>query len=106
MESEFTNTIADVRNLIEQRRYAECEAVVATAMFEHPHAAEPHNLMGLLLEQEGRHPDAMCHFRAACALNPTYRPALCNLDCFGSLYRTAEPVYQESECQKATVKEW
>jgi hypothetical protein len=102
MECDFLSTILDARDLIRQKRFSECEAVLATAMFSHPHDAVPHNLMGLLLEGKGCHVEAMRHFRAAYALDPTYRPAAWNLDCFGSFYRVTEPAYQASDCEDAT----
>lgn len=99
METEFLSTIQDVRKLIGQNCCSECEAVIATAMFEHPHAAVPHNLMGLLYEHEGLHLQAMRHFRAAYALDPTYLPASRNMNCYGILYRKGRPAYCEADCQ-------
>ena len=49
-------------------------------MSEAPHAPEPHNLMGIILENENDHIGAMKHFRAAWALDPTYLPARFNME--------------------------
>lgn len=103
MECDFLTTIVDVKDLILQKRFSECEAILAAAMFEHPHDAVPHNLMGLLLEREGCHVKAMQHFRAAYALDPTYRPASWNLDCFDNFFRVTAPAYQASDCESTAA---
>ncbi len=62
------STIEQAKGLIAERKFKECEALICTAMFEHPHDPIPHNLMGLMLESEHRHLEAMKHFRAALRL--------------------------------------
>lgn len=99
MEKELTSTIQQAKNLISQKKYRECEALICTAMFEHPHDAIPHNLMGLLLEQENQHTDAMKHFRAAADLDPTYEPAEWNLESFGGFVMYRWCAYFESDCK-------
>ena len=98
MEKDLISVIEQVKGFISQKKYRECEALICTAMFEHPHDAVPHNLMGLLLEHENHHPEAMRHFRAAYDLDPTYGPAEWNLESFGgfAMYRTG--AYFESDC--------
>ena len=64
--------------------FDECEKVIYKAMYKYPHAAEPHNLLGIFLEKTGDHIEAMRHFRAACDLEPTYKPAEQNLIVFGT----------------------
>jgi hypothetical protein len=97
MDKFMQETIATIKFLISERRFEECEALISTAMFENPHSAVPHNLMGLMLEEKNCHTQAMNHFRAAWALDPTYKPAAWNLNCFGTVFRTCEPVYTDSE---------
>ena len=92
------------RRLIEEKKYRECEAAISTGMFEHPHDAVPHNLMGLLLENKGEHAEAMKHFRAAYDLNPEYRPAVWNMECFGSYMMPHTCTYKEEEC--AETEKW
>lgn len=68
MENEFSTTIENARRLMEHNCFPECEAVFSAAMFEHPDAAVPHNLMGPLLEREGMHPGGDAPFpRGLCA---------------------------------------
>jgi len=72
--------------------------LIEEAIGKYPHAPEPHNLLGLLLEAQGEHIAAMKHFRAAWALDPTYLPTRQNLDYFGSCYPSGKWAYDESDC--------
>jgi hypothetical protein len=99
MEDELISTIEQAKALITEKKYKECEALICAAMFEHPHDAIPHNLMGLLLENEDSHVDAMKHFRAAYALDPTYRPSSWNLECFGNFTMPHSCAYSASDCE-------
>ena len=105
MEDELMPTIEQAKELIGEKKFKECEALICTAMFEHPHDAIPHNLMGLLLENEDSHVDAMKHFRAAYALNPTYRPSSWNLECFGSFTMQHPCAYFARDCESHLEKE-
>ncbi|MEA4895359.1 MAG: hypothetical protein VB064_08850 [Oscillospiraceae bacterium] len=87
-----------VRELIRTQDYEKCESLLRSAMEKHPHAPEPHNLIGILLEKKGDHPTAMKHFRAAWALDPTYMPARQNLDCYGTFFSRGKCAYDESDC--------
>jgi len=98
MEEELSDLIAQARAMISRREFDACEALVSTAMFQHPHSAVPHNLMGLLLEKKRRHEDAMKHFRAANALDPAYAPARWNLEGFAEFYKTRIEAYFVSDC--------
>lgn len=49
-------------------------------MFENDHAPEPHNLLGILAETTGNLSLAGRHYRAAYDLDPTYKPAIRNLE--------------------------
>lgn len=82
-----------IRKLIKQNKCKKGELLIKGAMGKHPHAPEPHNLMGLLLEQQGDHIAAMKHFRAAWGLDPTYLPARQNLECFGSFCPSEKGVF-------------
>ena len=98
MEEELGELIGQVKELIARREFDACEALLATAMFQNPHSAVPHNLMGLLLEQKRKHEDAMKHFRAANALEPAYAPARWNLEGFAECYKTRAEAYFASDC--------
>jgi hypothetical protein len=98
MEEELGELIGQVKEMIAHREFDACEALLATAMFQSPHSAVPHNLMGLLLEHKRRHEDAMRHFRAANALNPAYEPSRWNLEGFAAFYRTRTEAYSVGDC--------
>jgi len=87
-----------VRELIKHKEYHKCELLIKDAMKEYPHAPQPHNLIGILLEEKGDHITAMKHFRAAWALDPAYIPARCNLERYGSFYATGKCAFDESDC--------
>lgn len=87
-----------VRELIGMQDYKKCESLICGAMEKYPHAAEPHNLIGILLEKKRDHLTAMKHFRAAWALDPTYLPARQNLDCYGTFFSGGRSAYDESDC--------
>ena len=72
-----------IRRLVENGAFDKAEREAARAMSEAPHAPEPHNLMGIILENENDHIGAMKHFRAAWALDPTYLPARFNMEQYG-----------------------
>lgn len=69
-----------IRKLVAAGKYRKCESILAKAMGTFPHAPQPHNLFGIVFEKEGDHIQAMKHFRAAWALDPTYLPARTNMD--------------------------
>jgi Flp pilus assembly protein TadD len=98
MIEELGELIASAKELIDRREFDACEALLSTAMFQSPHSAVPHNLMGLLLEHKRRHEDAMKHFRAANALDPAYGPSRWNLEGFSEFYRTRKEAYSVSDC--------
>ena len=90
---------AHIRALVAQRHFSEAEDEAAQAMAAAPHDAQPHNLMGIIAESRNDHVKAMKHFRAAWALDPTYRPARINMERYGSFSgQMPRPVYDETEC--------
>ncbi len=95
---ELNRLCVTVRELISLRDYEKCESLIRSAMGKYPHAPEPHNLIGILLEKKGDHLTAMKHFRAAWALDPTYIPARQNLDCYGTFYSSGKCAYDENDC--------
>ena len=86
------------RKLIGIQAYQQCEGMLCDAMGKYPHAPQPHNLIGILLEKTGDHLAAMKHFRAAWALDPTYTPARQNLECYGTFFSSGRCAYDESDC--------
>lgn len=88
----------DARKLVMERDYNTCYDLTCAIMREYPDAPQPHNIMGILLEKTGQHPEAMKHFRVALVLDPTYRPAIENLDTYGTFHSSGRCVFDESEC--------
>lgn len=97
-----------VKTFIVDGNYESAEKNIIAAMAENPHDAVPHNLMGILLEHENDHMLAMKHFRAAWALDPTFRPARFNMDkygvCFGS-DRYKPDAYEDADCPDESKKQ-
>lgn len=84
IEKAIDQLCEDVRTMLGDGKFQECEKAIYNAMYKYPHAAAPHNLLGIYLEKTGDHIEAMRHFRAACDLEPTYRPAEQNLIVYGT----------------------
>lgn len=96
---ELNRLCMKVKELVSLRDYEKCESLIRSAMGNYPHAPQPHNLIGILLEKKGDHLTAMKHFRAAWALDPTYIPARQNLDCYGTFFSSGKCAYDESDCE-------
>ena len=45
---ELNELCADIKKLIKNHQYAECSAIIQTAMKSYPHSPIPHNLLGIL----------------------------------------------------------
>lgn len=84
--NELESLCLSIRAFVAQKDYDACISPICKAMEDHPHAPEPHNLLGIVLEKKGDHLTAMKHFRAATALDPTYTPANHNLHTYGTFY--------------------
>lgn len=86
-----------VRELASEKKYEGCIDAICQAMESYPHAPEPHNLLGIILEKTGDHLSAMKHFRAAWALDPTYLPAIQNLNTYGTFFSGGGCAFDESD---------
>ena len=90
-----------VKKLACEHQYADAEALAIKAMAEYPDSPIPHNLYGIILDKLGQHLKALRHYRAANALDPTYKPAVLNLNIKPSLFSEPTYVYTENECKEA-----
>jgi len=97
---ELLEIIEEVRRKMKKGEYEGCKEMMNNALQKYPHAPEPHNLYGLVLEGQGEHVLAMKHFRAAWALDPTYLPARYNLNSYGSFGNTNKGAFIEEDCPK------
>lgn len=86
-----------VKALAAKMDYDSCIQEIRIAMEQYPHAPQPHNLMGIILEKQGEHSMAMKHFRAAWALDPTYLPTRHNLHTYGTFYATGKCAFDDSD---------
>lgn len=94
---ELKQLCESVRGLVADKEYSACFGPICQAMEQHPHAPQPHNLLGIVLEKTGDHCSAMRHFRAALALDPTYLPATHNLNTYGTFFSTGSCAFDESD---------
>ena len=61
--------------------------------------------MGIVLEKENEHVEAMKHFRAAWALDPTYLPARVNMEQYAGFSTVGRiDAYDESDCPGEEIK--
>lgn len=99
--SELDELCATTRELVLEKNYEGCISSICHAMERYPHAPEPHNLMGIVMEKMGDHVSAMKHFRAAWALDPTYMPANHNLNVYGTFFSNGRCAFDESDISPA-----
>lgn len=100
MENDFRMLCIKIKEMISNRQYKECERIISKNMGTYPHSPVPHNLMGIVLESEKRHELAMNHFRAAYALDPSYTPAVYNMEQFGCYYPSGKCAYSKEDCEE------
>ena len=81
----MTDLCMKVKKYVEEKDWDYCMELIPRYMERYRNSAVPHNLLGIVLESQGHHPDAMRHFRAAWSLDPTFMPASQNIDAY-SLY--------------------
>lgn len=89
----------EIKRLYLEEKYELCEKMIVEAIGEYPHAPHPHNLYGIILEKYGDKHAAMSHYRAAIALEPSYKPARCNLNRYGDMSnRNTQPSFSVKDC--------
>ena len=76
----FLKTIRQAVDLLKDCDTDKSYELISKAHLLNPDAADPHNLMGLISELRGDDITARKHYRAAYALNPTYKPSCRNLE--------------------------
>ena len=85
------------RTYIMAGNYESGMALICQYMELYPHAPQPHNLLGIVMEKTGKHHAAMKHFKAALALDPEYLPAKYNLERSGNCFAGDDYAYDESD---------
>jgi Flp pilus assembly protein TadD len=76
----YKNTIAAAIEKLRHNQLDEAFELILKGMQSDPHAAQPHNLLGIWAELSGCDDKARKHYRAAYALDPTFKPACKNLE--------------------------
>lgn len=82
----FSNTIKEAIPKLQSFEFEDAYKLIIRALSINPHAPEPHNLLGLWYEMKGNDDIARKHYRAAYALDPTYKPASKNLERVSTLF--------------------
>lgn len=75
----YKDFVEFAKKCIIEKAFDKAELYLKKAVSENVNAAEPHNLFGVIAEYRGDYGSAGKHYRAACALDPTYKPADRNL---------------------------
>lgn len=99
-DEELENLCRVIRNYVSEKKWEECDRLIPKYMELYPDSAVSHNLRGIVLEKQGRHAEAMKHFRAAAALETPYAPANYNMERFASFVKegNVEPAFDEDDC--------
>ena len=76
----YEKIIKNAVNSIKTKNFIAAKEYIKKALMEDYHAPEPQNLIGIMSELSGNYTLAGKHYRAASALDPTYKPANHNLE--------------------------
>lgn len=89
MKEYFGAYIKEATELIHTQDFELAKEYIKKAMIIKEDAPEPHNLLGILAEYDSDEALACKHYRAACALEPTYEAANNNLSRLTGNHRTS-----------------
>lgn len=78
--NDFEKYVALAKKALKEGNYTLAEEKIKQAMFENPHSPIVQNLYGILEELLKEDNMAHRHYRAAYALDPSYKPASRNLE--------------------------
>lgn len=84
----FNSYINDAVSKLQDNEFKESYDMILNALKANPDAPEPHNLLGIWYEFSGNSELARKHYRAAYALDPTYKPASENLERVCTIFTT------------------
>ncbi len=76
----YSVAVVKAADFLKEGRMNEALPSIKEAIRLNTEAAEPHNLLGIFFELTGDDDNARKHYRAAYALDPTYKPACRNLE--------------------------
>jgi len=76
----FTQYVKQATDRLRRHELEEAYKMIIEAICLNPDAPEPHNLLGIWFELKMDEDKARKHYRAAYALDPTFKPACKNLE--------------------------
>jgi len=79
-EADFATCLNLAKKMINDKKFDTAREYLEQAISRDPSTPEPFNLLGVILEMKNEHLEALKNYRAALALDPTYRPAKENLE--------------------------
>ena len=97
ISSKFTNYIREATDEIHNHEFEKSYKAIINAIDINPNAPEPHNLLGIWYEYKNNNDLARKHYRAAYALDPTYKPASENLERVCTFFVTNRKQYNFGE---------
>lgn len=77
--SSFKDYLTLAKDEINRRKFEKAIELLKKAISKESEKPEPFNLLGVIYELRGNHPEAMKMYRTALSLDPTYKPADENL---------------------------
>ena len=87
------------RNLLKNDKSDECRKLIQEEMVKKPDSPIVQNLLGILEEKRFEKEKAIRHYRASYSLDPTYAPALWNLERLGTGDVCKKCAYTEKDCK-------
>lgn len=87
------------RNLLKNDKFDECRKLIQEEMVKKPDYPIVQNLLGILEEKRFEKEKAIRHYRASYSLDPTYAPALWNLERLGTGDVCKKCAYTEKDCK-------
>lgn len=76
----FMERLNQATDCLRNLEFVEAYQLIVEAISINPNAPQPHNLLGIWFELKGNKDKARKHYRAAYALDPTFKPACKNLE--------------------------
>ena len=79
-KSDYETCIELAKKMINEKKFEQAEDYLEAALASDPSTGEPFNLLGVILEMRGETTEALKKYRAALALDPSYKPAEQNIE--------------------------
>jgi Flp pilus assembly protein TadD len=103
--NKFNSCIRQATEELQQEKFEKAYKTILSAINLNLDAPEPHNLIGIWYELKNKTDLARKHYRAAYALDPTYKPASENLErlCSSFLLRKTQVNFGEEIFEKQEI---